>query len=73
MKRHIFHLPHPAHDHSPQCASLLPKAGGRFTPLPPAGSDEEMAETALRVGYPGAFGMTSGHVERHLSRLLWES
>jgi hypothetical protein len=46
--------------------------GGAFQP-PPAGSIEEYAETALIVGFPGAFGVTCNTVERLVrSRLLWE-
>jgi hypothetical protein len=50
------------------------RAGYAFIPPPPAGSDDEMLATALAVGYPGAFGLTSGQVERQIRlRLLWES
>jgi hypothetical protein len=31
---------------------------------PPAGSLEEMAETALAVGYPGAFGGARNRIEQ---------
>jgi hypothetical protein len=47
--------------------------GGSFQPPPIAGSVEEYAETALAVGWPGAF-MTSHRVEQLIrSRLLWGS
>jgi hypothetical protein len=48
--------------------------GATFTPPPPAGSDDEMAETALAVGFPGAFGVTSRTVEQLIrARILWPS
>ena len=48
--------------------------GGVFIP-PPAGSSAERVETALAVGYPGAFSVTCRTVEQVIrSRLsFWES
>jgi hypothetical protein len=47
--------------------------GGKLVP-PPAGSFEERAETALAVGWPGAFGVTCGDIERFLKTcLFWET
>jgi len=59
------------------CAAHLAELGKvaeLAEPPPPTGSDEERTETALAVGFPGAFDTTSGQVERLIhSRLLWES
>jgi hypothetical protein len=43
-------------------------------PPPPAGSLEELAETALGIGWPGAFSVTCKTVEQVIRhRLLWKS
>lgn len=47
--------------------------GGTFGPPPPVGSAEEYAETALALGWAGAFGESCNRVEDLIrSRLLWE-
>jgi hypothetical protein len=53
---------------------LLPDREGKQPPPPPAGSFEESAETALAVGWPGAFGVTCSTVEQVIRyRLLWRA
>jgi hypothetical protein len=40
----------------------------------PAGSFEERAETAMAIGWPGAFDVTCGDIEQLLkAHLFWES
>lgn len=64
----------PATMQKPGCnAKPMPARDGRERPVPPAGSAEERAATAL-VGYPGPFGWSCGRIDALIrSRLLWES
>jgi len=54
-------------------SALAASRGCSYQPPPPAGSAEEALETALIIGWPGAFFRTSKDVERELLLfLLWE-